>query len=105
MTEMEMNSLTERSKRRFQLEERFKKRCAIPLIVRDGKPCFQARSNCFFLVSTLKFPDGTEAIFLEFADSLEDVNLNRFEDGDLYYMGEMNEEEMFQAMIKEIENE
>lgn len=66
---------------------------------------FSGEGQLPFLVSTLKFLDGTEAIFLEFADSLGDVNLNRFEDGDLCFMDEMNEEEMFQAMIKEIENE
>ena len=102
MTDMEKNF----GERITNLEERFKQRYAVPFTVWDGQLCFQARSNRFFLVSTLKFPeDGAEALVLEFADSLEEAKLPRFEDGDLYYMDEMNEEEMFQAMLKEIENE
>ena len=102
MTDMERNFLR---KRRTKLEERFKGRYAAPFTV-DGQLCFQARNNYFFLVTGLRFPeDGAEAIVLEFADTLDAAKRNIFEDADLYYMDEMNEEEMFQAMVKEIEDE
>ena len=102
MTDMERKFLVQR---RAKLEERFKQRYAVPFTVWDGQLCFQARNNCFFLVTALEFPETTGVIVLEYADSLEEAKLPRFEDGDLYYMDEMNEEEMFQAMIREIEDE
>lgn len=101
MTDMEKNF----GERIANLEERFKQRYAVPFTVWDGQRCFQARSNRFFLVSGFTFPDAAQVIVLEYANSLEEAKLPRFEDGDLYYMDEMDEEEMFQAMIKEIEDE
>lgn len=101
MTDMEKNF----GERITNLEERFKQRYAVPFTVWDGQLCFQARSNRFFLVSGFTFPDGAQVIVLEYANSLEEAKLPRFEDGDLYYMDEMDEEEMFHAMIKEIEDE
>lgn len=101
MTDMEKNF----GERIADLGERFKQRYAVPFTVRDGKPWFQPRGNYFFLVTSLKFPNGDEAIVLESVDTLETAKRDIFEDGDLYYMDEMNEEEMFQAMLKEIENE
>ena len=42
-------------------------------------------------------------LMIEYADSMQEALLYRFEDGDLYYMDDMTEDEMFEAMIKEIE--
>ena len=44
-----------------------------------------------------------DALVIEYADNYEEARINRFEDGDLFYLDEMNEETMFQAMLREIE--
>ena len=43
-----------------------------------------------------------EALVLEHASSEDEMKKNLFEDGDLFYMDKMNEEQMFNAMIEEI---
>lgn len=62
--------------------------------------------SCFLL------PDGTVialgglptfgAIVIEYADNYDEAKRNRFEDGDLFYLEKMDEEAMFQAMLREI---
>ena len=43
------------------------------------------------------------ALVIEYAESIDDARDNRLEDGDLFYLDELDEEAMFQAMIQEIE--
>lgn len=43
------------------------------------------------------------AIVIEYAENESEAKLNRFEDGDLFYLEEMDEDAMFQAMLREIE--
>lgn len=44
------------------------------------------------------------AIVIEHAFSETEAKKNVFEDGDLFYIDELTEEEMFNEMIKEIED-
>jgi len=102
MTPAEEKCLIEQ---RDKLEERFKLKYPAPFTLHRGKPCFQARNGHYFFLTAL-FPQDEGAdgfIVIEHADSLEEVELNRFEDGDCFYMDELTEDEMFEAMIKEIE--
>ena len=62
---------------------------------------FQKPDGTVFQLS--KFP-GEEALVVEYAKNYEDALLNRFEDGDVFYLDEMTEEEMFQAIMHEIED-
>lgn len=43
-----------------------------------------------------------KAFVVEYADSIEDANLFRFEDGDLFYYEEMDEDTLLRSIISEI---
>lgn len=43
------------------------------------------------------------AFVVEYADNADEAALNRFEDGDLFYLDDMGVDEMFAAMRREIE--
>lgn len=68
----------------------------------------QIRGRRYFLrgdgsVFTLsKFP-GAYALVIEYAESYEDAILYRLEDGDRFYLEDVDEETMFQSMMREIE--
>ncbi|MBO5068986.1 MAG: hypothetical protein J6C37_01280 [Roseburia sp.] len=65
-----------------------------------GKKCFKARENEFFMLTRLAWAN---AIVIEHAESENEARKNMFEDGDLFYMDELGEENMLEAMLKEIE--
>ena len=96
MTQTEMKSrLMERSKAlEGRFEMRFEKR-----IIKE-RTCFLRPDGMLFALDFL-LPFG--ALVLEYADSVEEAKKNRFEDGDLFYLEDMDEETMFQCMIQEIE--
>lgn len=102
MTSEEMRKLFYRHKK---LEDRFKSIYSVPFFVRNEKPCFQARNGHYFLVTSAYSKEYDGFIVIEHADSLEEVKLNRFEDGDAFYMDDMTEDEMFEAMVREIESD
>lgn len=82
------------------LEKRFEKRYGSPFYVRERK-CFTVSEQEFFIVSRLLC---FNAIVIEHAFSETEAKKNVFEDGDLFYIDELTEEEMFNEMIKEIED-
>ncbi|MGN0409296.1 MAG: hypothetical protein ACI4E3_02690 [Candidatus Fimousia sp.] len=43
------------------------------------------------------------AIVIEYAETIEEAEKNMFEDGDLFYLDELDENQMFEQMIREIE--
>lgn len=93
-----MEQKNETKKRRSNLEQRLAQQFE-QLYVRDAL-CFQRADGVIF--SLCSFP-GEKAIVIEYAETLEEAKLNRFEDGDRFYLEEMDEETMFQAMLREIE--
>lgn len=48
---------------------------------------------------------GYNALLIEYAESQEEKDRNLSEDGDLYFIDDYTPEEMFDEMMKEIENE
>ncbi len=64
------------------------------------RKCFKAREDEIFMITVLEW---AEALVLEHADSEEDARKNLFEDGDLFYLEEFDEEQMLKEMIQEIE--
>lgn len=96
MTQTEMKSrLMERTK---ALEGRFE--MAFDKRVIQKRTCFVRPDGMLFALDSL-IPFG--ALVLEYADNVEEAEKNRFEDGDLFYLEDMDEETMFQCMIREIE--
>ena len=57
---------------------------------------------CLFALDYLG-PYG--ALVIEYAEDYEEARFNYLEDGDLFYLDEMDEETMFQAMLQEINDE
>lgn len=43
------------------------------------------------------------ALVVEYADNVDEAALNRFEDGDLFYLDDVGIDELFAAMRREIE--
>jgi hypothetical protein len=96
MTEKESLLKERLTERQSRLIERFKER--YPSRTIENEMFFESPNGRVFTVDIfLHF----ESIFLEWADSFEKAPGGR-EDGDLYSI-EMTEEEMFRAMLKEIE--
>lgn len=89
---------------RFNRKEILNSRLAQQLesIVIDDSICFFASNGAVCRLDSI----GNEynALVIEYADNLEMAKKGIFgEDGDLFYMDEMSEDEMLEAMIKEIE--
>ena len=64
------------------------------------RKCFKVREDEIFMITGLEW---AQAIVVEHADSEEEARKNLFEDGDLFYLEELDEEQMLQEMIREIE--
>lgn len=66
------------------------------------RDCFQLKDGRICRLDDIG--GGYNALVIEYADNLEMARKGVFgEDGDLYCMDEMSESEMFEAMIREIE--
>ena len=92
MTQAEMKS------KASVIEKRFSERYETRLI--ENRQCFLRPDGVLF---ALDFLGAYGALVVEYAESVEEAKLNRFEDGDLFYLEEMDEDTMFRAMIQEIE--
>lgn len=97
MTEMEIKKMID--VRVKKLEKRFQERYALAFEA-GGKNCFSYDEGEYFQVTGL---GSFNAIVIEHADSEDEARKGRFEDGDLFYLAELDEDEMFNAMVKEIE--
>lgn len=96
MTRKEMRSRIE--ERVVALENRLAKEYQ-KKTVRE-RECFVRKDGAVFALDYLL---PYEAIVIEYAENEAEAKLNRFEDGDLFYLEEMDENAMFQAMLQEIE--
>ena len=65
-----------------------------------GKKCFLRHGGGLFAVDQIR---SFGAFVIEYADSVADAELNRYEDGDLHYLNEQSEEMLFRSIIQEIE--
>ena len=85
----------------MQRMEEFNKRLAERYARVDigGRVCFVKGTHYFRLDSI----DAFSAILIEHANGVEAAKSNVFEDGDLFYMDELTEEEMYTAILAEIE--
>ena len=96
MTQTEMKyRLLERSK---ALERRFEtlfQKCVI-----NDRDCFSRTDGMIFAVDFLL---SFGALVIEYAENADEAKKNRFEDGDLFYIEDMDEETMYNSMIQEIE--
>lgn len=89
---------------RDRIEERIAERYEKAFLVYDGKQCYKSTGEHYFLITALCWlKDGIFAIVVEHAEGKEEAQIPRFEDGDLFYIDEMSENEIFDAIINEIE--
>lgn len=68
----------------------------------NGENCFLKEDGTVFHLCGLTEPFN--AVVIEYASTIEEAEKNMSEDGDLFYMDEMTEDEIYQAMINEIED-
>ncbi|MBQ8559057.1 MAG: hypothetical protein IJ439_03630 [Tyzzerella sp.] len=95
MTQMEM-----RLSRKEILSERLAQK--FESITIDERTCFLIKDGFVCRLDSMSEPYN--ALVIEYADNLELAKKGIFgEDGDLFYMDEMSESEMFEAMVREIE--
>lgn len=87
------------ARRKRRIERRLWKKL-VPITV-NGRSCFYTPTGSVVLVDMMP---GENAIVLGHADNLAEAQWNRFEDGDRFYLDDMDEEAMFAAVIQEIEN-
>ena len=96
MTQAEMKSKIKA--RAAVLEERFAER--YERCTAGSRQCFLRPDGVLFALDYLG-PYG--ALVIEYAENVEEAKLNRFEDGDLFYLEDMDEGTMLRAMLREIE--
>ena len=92
-----MTQLERLRNRRDALEGRFAdayEKCTV-----GNRMCCCAPGGMLFSLSCIEF---FGALVIEYAENYEEAELNRFEDGDLFYPEDMDEETMFRAMLQEI---
>lgn len=65
-----------------------------------GQECFINESGMYFRL--FEFP-GENALCVEYAENREDAFLNRFEDGERFYLDELTEDEILKAIVEEID--
>lgn len=84
-----IDSLNEKLKNKYQS---MKINGTMAFVLNDGQICrLDSIGDC-------------NAIVIEYAENYEEAQKGLFgEDGDLFYMDEMDEEQMYNTMIKEIE--
>lgn len=92
MTSKEMKSTADAL--RMRLAELYSE---IPIGDRD---CFKLEDGRIISLGCL---NSYGAFVIEYADDADEALLNRFEDGDLFYLADMGFDEMFAAMRREIE--
>lgn len=95
MTQKEMKSLIDRRKETFEqlLDQEYEQ------VKVNGEKCFRISSDRIITVTSLH---SFNALTIEYADSLKEAVNNAYEDGDLFYMEDYEDDELFHAMLQEI---
>ena len=96
-----MDSTVKRSRTKVRaaaLEKRFAEKFSNFTI--GSRSCFGLPDGRVIALDTL---GAYDALVIEYADNYEEARINRFEDGDLFYLDELDEESMFQIMLQEME--
>ncbi|MEG1523466.1 MAG: hypothetical protein RR297_01020 [Clostridia bacterium] len=81
------------------MEEQISKRYATCEV--NDKRCFVTSKGIVF--SIFEFP-SEDALCIEYADSQLEAKRNAFEDGDRFYLEDMDAKEMLQKILTEIES-
>lgn len=66
----------------------------------DRPDCFKHANGMVFNVDEFR---SMNALVVEYAENEDEANKHRFEDGDLFYLDELDDAEMLKAIIAEIE--
>lgn len=65
----------------------------------NGKKCFVLSTNVVIHIDMIK---NIGALVVEYADNIDEAKINRFEDGDLFYIDEYDEGNMLKSILNEI---
>ena len=83
--------------RRKKMEDRFSK--VFEVLYINETLCFKKSDETIFSLCTFS---GEAAIVIEYAENYDEAQINRFEDGDRFYLEDLDEETMYQKMLEEI---
>lgn len=105
MTDLEISLLRDL---RNRIENRLSAIYEQPLEV-DGQKCFLQGKQHYFMITALPL-ESPGALVIEHADSFEEATISKYgrsEDGDLFWLDEYDndEDKMFAAMLREIEDD
>ena len=95
-----MTSAEKRSTRKSNIIKRLKADFQSEMV--GDRLCF-LHSEGFFRIDEIGAPHN--ALVVEYADSRAAARANGYEDGNLFFMDEMEEEAMYSAMLAEINGE
>lgn len=95
-------ALTDKKNRYIERVELLRDRLSekYELFVVNGKKCFHSEKDNYFW--PFLFVEWG-AVAVEYAQGIEEARLNRFEDGDLFYLDEMDDDALFASVLQEIE--
>lgn len=85
---------------RNRIDDRIADRYSSPFSI-DGQRCYLYGDNHYFMITPFHFE--YDSIIVEHAHSLEEAKKDLFEDGDRLYLDEMTDDEIFDAIVREIE--
>lgn len=83
-----------------QVERSIGQRYECPFRI-NGQRCFLYGQDHYFMITGLDWEE--KSIVVEHAHSLEEAKRDMFEDGDRFYVDEMTENEIVDAIIDEVE--
>ena len=97
ITWMEMRFMTDIEKYKNYMDDCLRKtnRC----VNINEKNCFILSNNVVIHIDMIK---GMRALVVEYADNIDEAKINRFEDGDLFYIDEYDEGNMLKSILNEI---
>lgn len=85
---------------RKNIEEKLKKR--YDFFVLNERVCFLTPDRLIARVDL--FGNEPGIVVMEYAENMQEAEKNWFEDGELFYLKEFSEEEIYNAIIEEIES-
>ena len=85
---------------RNRIDNRIADRYPSPFEI-DGQRCYLFGKDHYFMITPFHFE--YDSIIVEHAHSLEEAKKNLFEDGDRFYLDEMTDDEIYDAIINEVE--
>lgn len=97
MSEIYQNYVIDKLKNRYQHEQ-------LSFWEGDEETVFTRKNGYKFIVSIFPMVEGEESLVIEYQCDPNEVR-SQYCDGDRFFISDMSKEEMYEAMLKEIEDD